>query len=139
MRTRFRRVIAAAAVAVAAICTLTGPDAAAADGQPLFGPVHLSHAVRANGAVLAPGAYAIRVTADTSEHDRWVELVLVQDGTVVGRELATTVASRDITQIAKQPAPGTGLVRVDALAGDEYVRVWINDGETHYLIHLARG
>ena len=137
MTTLFRTLIAAGVVGLATMQVQTESVAAAADSQPLFGPVYLSHEVRANGAVLAPGTYAVRITGDTSEQDRWVELV--RDGAVAGRELATLVPSRDITQIAKQTPPAAGLVRVDALAGDEYVRVWINDGETHYLIHLTRG
>ena len=43
----------------------------------------------------------------------------------------------DIAQVAEGPGkPAKGGTRVDTLKGGDYVRVWINRGANHYLIHL---
>jgi hypothetical protein len=34
------------------------------------------------------------------------------------------------------PRAGSGGARVEMLKGNEYVRVWINRGGVHYLIHM---
>ena len=44
-----------------------------------------------------------------------------------------------ITKVAKGKGPAPGASRVERLRGDDYVRVWINRGGNHYLIHLVAG
>ena len=46
-------------------------------------------------------------------------------------------AEADIAQVAEGPGkPAKGRTRVDTLKGGDYLRVWINRGGNHYLIHL---
>ena len=47
--------------------------------------------------------------------------------------------SADIGKVAKGKGPAPGATRVEKLRGDDYVRVWINRGGNHYLIHLVAG
>ena len=108
-----------------------------------LGSVTLNKKVMADGQPLAPGTYQVRLTADipkpgagqSPDAERYVEFV--RGGKVVGREVATLVASAEVGPIAKgekPPAPGGS--RVELLKGNVYLRVWINRGGTHYFIHL---
>lgn len=108
-------------------------DTATDTATRLYGPVSVTRPVMANGATLAVGTDSIRITGDASGPERWVELVA--DGRVAGRELATVIPSTDIGGIAGM-TPVTRGARVDLLSGDDYVRIWVNAGDTHYLIHL---
>jgi hypothetical protein len=38
--------------------------------------------------------------------------------------------------VVKDAPPGNGGSKVQVLRGNDYVRVWINKGGNHYLIHL---
>ena len=38
-------------------------------------------------------------------------------------------------KIAKMATPASGTSKVQTLKGNEYIRVWINQGGTHYLVH----
>jgi hypothetical protein len=50
------------------------------------------------------------------------------------------VSSADIVAVndGKNP-PASGTARVHTLKGGEYLRVWVNSGGTHYLVHLSTG
>jgi hypothetical protein len=104
--------------------------------------VHIPKKVMADGKPLAAGTYTVRVTTDTgspvvgqtTEETHWVEFM--QGGKVVGRELATVLTNAEAKTIAKQGLPAAGGARVEALYGNEYLRVWVNKAGTNYLVHL---
>ena len=51
--------------------------------------------------------------------------------------VAAVLPDADIAQVAEgHGKPAKGGTRVDTLKGGDYVRVWINRGGNHYLIHL---
>ena len=108
-----------------------------------LGSVTINHKVTADGKALPTGTYQVRLTADepkpaaigeSPESEKYVEFV--RGGKLVARQLATVVSNADVASIVKGPKPATGAVRVDALKGNDYVRVWINKGGQNYLIHL---
>jgi hypothetical protein len=108
-----------------------------------LGSVTLNKKVMADGQLLAPGTYQVRLTADipkpgvgqSPDAERYVEFV--RGGKVVGREVATLVTAADVGQIAKgDKPPAQGGSKVELLKGNDYLRVWINRGGTHYFIHL---
>src|SRR5579864_2590622 len=108
-----------------------------------LGSVTLSKKVMADGQPLAPGTYQVRLTGDipkpaagqSPDAERYVEFV--RGGKVVGREVATLVASAEGGPIAKgDRPPASGGSKVEMLKGNVYLRVWINRGGTHYFIHL---
>lgn len=106
----------------------------AADPGKVFGPVEIPRTVRADGAVLAPGTYMLHMTSEVSDGERWLEFR--SRAQLAGRELATVIAAEQIGTVAKLQPPQPGRVRVDMLKGADYLRVWINDAGTHYLMHL---
>ena len=100
----------------------------------------------ANGQTLSAGDYEVRLTGQTASPDtagalsvleRWIEFRQGDD--VRGREVVTIVPSSEIDDVAKSAAPGSGSSRVELLKENEYIRVWINQSGTHYLIHLVVG
>jgi hypothetical protein len=112
-------------------------------GDVALGTVRISRPVLADGKPLAPGTYQIRVTAQRAmpeaagqlpELNRWAEFL--QGGNVKGREVLTIVPGNEVRQIAKGPPPPPGAAKVEMLRGNEYLRIWIASGGTHYLIHL---
>ena len=129
---------------------LTQPNSEAAamvpDGELALGTVKVPKGVKADGKELPAGLYKVRLTAQQAEskatgataaYERYVEFV---QGTVVkGREVVSIVPSADVSKVAKDKAPAPGTTRVQKLKGDDYVRVWINRGGNHYLIHLTAG
>ena len=110
-----------------------------------LGTVHIAKRVMADGKPLAPGTYQVRATDESPKPgtgqdpngEKYVEFV--RGGKVIGREVATVVASSDIGKIAKKSPPKPGTSRTELLKGGEYYRVWINKGGTHYIINLATG
>jgi len=46
------------------------------------------------------------------------------------------ISQAEIGQVQKDAPPSMNASKVEMLKGDDYVRVWINRGGTHYLIHL---
>lgn len=113
-------------------------------GAQSLGQVLLSQAVSANGQSLPAGTYTLRLSGESPgpvvgqapTSARWVEFV--QSGKVRGRELATVVSSSDIAIVGKtKTPPGPGTARVHSLKGGDYVRIWLNSGGTHYLVHLS--
>ncbi|HUL72969.1 MAG TPA: hypothetical protein VLT86_07695 [Vicinamibacterales bacterium] len=137
-----RLLILAGVACMAAVGLLPTRVDAQAAAQSL-GSVTISKKVMANGQPLAAGTYTVRLSADTvsavvgqsADSEKWVEFV--QGGQVKGKELATVVGSADVKTVSKEKPPAAGTSRVDLLKGADYLRVWINKGGTHYLIHLT--
>lgn len=104
--------------------------------------VTLKRRVLADGKPLNPGTYLVRLGQDelmpaagqSPGAERVVEFV--KGSAVAGREVATVIQGVDRATVLKGKGPGPGASRVDLLKGDDYVRVWINSGGTHYLINL---
>jgi hypothetical protein len=112
-------------------------------GTVALGNARITRRVMADGKPLAPGTYQIRVTGDEAKPDvpgqterleRWAEFL--QRGQVKGREVATIVPGSEIGQVADGRPPRPGAAKVELLKGNDYLRIWINKGGTHYLIHL---
>ena len=57
-------------------------------------------------------------------------------GKVVAREVVTIVPASDIKAVAEQTPPPSGGYRAEVLKGNDYLRLWINRGGNHYLIHF---
>ena len=113
-------------------------------GQSL-GSVNVNRSVIANGQPLAAGTYTLRLLPDelsrvvgqTPSESKWVEFV--RGGKVVGKEVATVLTGPEARTVAKGSGPASGSARTQLLKGNEYLRIWINRGGTHYLIHLPTG
>jgi hypothetical protein len=125
----------------------TAPAPTAPTGAVALGSARLTKSVMADGKPLPAGTYQVRVTADeakpeavgtTEPLERWVEFL--QGGQVKGREVVSIVPAAEANAVVKDsaPAPG-GAAKVQALRGNEYVRVWFNKAGNHYLINLATG
>jgi hypothetical protein len=125
-----------------------GPEAAPAapTGELALGTVRLPKAVLADGKPLKPGTYQVRLTpqeasqpavGQTPSYERWVEFL--QGGQVKGREVVSIVPQSDISKVAKGTPPPQGRAKIEGLKGDDYLRVWINRGGNHFLIHLVQG
>jgi hypothetical protein len=128
---------------VAAAIAVPSRNAVAQTGNASLGSVTLSKGVMADGKRLPAGTYQVRLTNDGPQQqavgespnsERYVEFV--KAGKVAGRELATIVANADIKTVAKTSPPKPGGAKVEMLKGDDYVRVWINRGGTHYIINM---
>lgn len=113
------------------------------DGSTSLGTVRLTRAVKANGEMLSAGTYQVRLTPElappvagaTQAYERWVEFV--RGGEVRGREVVSIVPQSEIGTVTKGGGPAAGSSKVQMLRGDDYLRVWINRGGTHYLVHLV--
>ncbi len=117
--------------------------AAQAGATVSLGAVRVPRAVKADGQALAAGTYQVRVTetlaspqaaGQTPQYERWAEFL--QGGKVVGREVVTIVPASDIKQVAEMTPPPSGGSRSEVLKGGDYLRLWINRGGNHYLIHF---
>ena len=125
--------------ATAAAPTVPGGDVA-------LGSVRLPRAVSADGKPLPAGTYQVRLTAEPAKPDavgttqelaRWAEFM--QGGTVRGREVVNIVPQAEIKMVVKDAPPPSGGSKVQVLRGNEYLRVWINRGGNHYLMHFPIG
>jgi hypothetical protein len=112
-------------------------------GDLALGSINLNKAVKADGKPLAAGTYQLRLTGQQAAPDaigqteaaaRWVEFV--RGGKVVAREVVTIVPQAEINLVQKDAPPARNGAKVETLRGGDYVRVWINRGGNHYLIHL---
>jgi len=129
-------------VAAITIGAPVAPLGAQAANQTLAS-VNIPRQVTADGQTLKPGTYSVRLSSDavkpvvgqSAGSTVWVEFV--QGGKAVGRELASVVTSADIKQVVEGTPPGSGAAKVQLLKGSDYMRVWINKGGTHYLVHLT--
>lgn len=136
-----RRSIVIGLCAVAAAVLLQSSGARAQAGAGALGTVRLPRAVLANGQPLPAGTYSVRLTAEpvtavvgqTTSESRWVEFV--QNDQVRGRDMATVLGAAEVKEIGGG-APAAGRTKVELLRGGDYVRVWIKDKGTHYLVHL---
>lgn len=108
-----------------------------------LGTVRIPRAVKAGGEALAAGTYQLRVTetpasppapGQTPEYERWAEFL--RGGKVVAREVVTVVPASDIKQVAEMTPPPSGGSRTDVLRGNDYLRLWVNRGGNHYLVHF---
>ena len=108
-----------------------------------LGSVRIPRDVKADGKALAAGTYQVRVTetpatppaaGQTPQYERWAEFL--RNGNVVAREVVTVVPAGDIKQVAEQTPPPAGGYRAEVLKGNDYLRLWINRGGNHYLIHF---
>lgn len=137
------KVTIAIAVLVAGLIVTPSVASAQARTSQLVGAVHLNRDVIANGQRLPAGTYAVRsvdtpvkpVVGQTLSEYKWIEFV--QGADVKGRDIAVVLTGPPAQQVIKTAKPPIGRARVDLLRGEEYVRVWINSGGNHYLIHLA--
>ena len=121
----------------------TAPSPAAPAGEIALGSVHFASGVKADGKPLAAGTYQVRLTAQNASPpakgqseglERWVEFV--QRGQVKGREVVTIVPQSEISQVQKDAPPHANASKVEMLKGGDFLRVWINKGGNHYLLHL---
>jgi hypothetical protein len=136
--------VAALGMAASPLHAQRSQQQSAAKAGTSLGTVTLKNKVNADGQMLAPGTYQVRLTderpspavGESPDSERYVEFV--RGGKVVAKTLATVIPQSDIAQVAKGPKPPTGGSRVDVLKGDQYVRVWINKGGSNYLIHLPK-
>jgi hypothetical protein len=108
-----------------------------------LGAIRIPRAVKGDGKALPAGTYQVRVTetpasppaaGQTPQYERWAEFM--QNGKVVAREVVTVVPAGDIKQVAEQTPPPAGGYRAEVLKGNDYLRLWINRGGNHYLIHF---
>lgn len=115
-------------------------------GELALGTVELPRRVMANGQTLGAGSYDVQLTAQAADPstvgalqilERWVEFR--QGDEVKGREVVSIVPGAEIGEVAKSAPPGSGSSRVELLRENEFLRVWINQGGTHFLIHLTVG
>jgi len=122
----------------------TAAEPTAADAAMALGTVRIPRAVKADGKPLPAGSYQLRLTAEESKPDaagasekleRWVEFV--QKGSVKGREVVSIVPQAEIKLVQKDAPPAANGSKVQMLKGNDYMRVWINKGGNHYLIHLV--
>lgn len=111
-----------------------------------LGTVRIPRSVMADGKPLAAGTYQVRLTPEEAKPavpgqlgklERWVEFA--QRGQVRGREVVSIVPESEIGQVADARPPRPGSSKVELLKGGDYLRVWINRGGMHYLIHLPTG
>jgi hypothetical protein len=121
----------------------SSPAPSIATGEVQLGSVRLGKGVKADGKPLAAGTYQLKLTAQAASPDakgqtpsseRWVEFV--QRGQVKGREVVTIVPQSEIDKVQKDAPPRANASKVEMLKGGDYVRVWINRGGNHYLLHL---
>jgi hypothetical protein len=121
----------------------TAPAPSAPSGEATLGTVQFSKSVKADGKVLPAGTYQVRLTSQAPSQEakgqtpgleRWVEFL--QRGQVKGREVATIVPQSEISHVEKDPPPRANSSKVETLKGGDYVRLWINRGGNHYLIHF---
>ena len=121
----------------------TASSPALPTGELALGTVRLSKAVKADGKPLPAGTYQVRLTTQTPAQEakgqtpgseRWIEFL--QGGQVKGREVATIVPQAEIKEVEKDTPPAVNSSKVETLKGGDYVRLWINRGGNHYLIHF---
>ena len=113
-------------------------------GELALGTVRIRHNTKANGEALPAGTYSVRLTpaegqppaAGITEHyERWVEFS--QGGTVKGKEVVSIVPAPEVDGVANDPKPRRNGYKVEMLRNNEFVRVWIDRGGNHYLVHLV--
>ncbi len=118
-------------------------SSAQAGGAVNLGSVRIPRDVKGGGQALPAGTYQVRVTetpatppapGQTPQYERWAEFL--RNGKVIAREVVTVVPASDIKQVAEQTPPPAGGYRAEILKGNDYLRLWINRGGNHYLVHF---
>lgn len=118
-------------------------SSAQSGGTVNLGAIRIPRAVKAGGEPLPAGTYQVRVTetpasppapGQTPQYERWAEFM--RNGKTVAREVVTIVPASDIKQVAEQTPPPSGGYRAEVLKGNDYLRLWINRGGNHYLVHF---
>ena len=130
-------------VLMGTVAVQTPTHAASSAQAASLGTVKVPQAAMADGKSLAAGTYTLRVSTDPvtpvvgqgPDAAKWVEFV--QGGQVKGRELATVVAPADVKAVAKRTPPVAGKSLVQTLRGADYLRIWVSDAGSQYLIHLS--
>ena len=121
----------------------TAPSPTAPAGEITLGSIHFAKGVKADGKALAAGTYQVRLTAQNAAPaakgqsdglERWVEFL--QRGQVKGREVVTIIPQSEVNQVQKDTPPRANGSKVETLKGGDFLRVWINRGGNHYLLHL---
>lgn len=121
----------------------TAPAPSVPTGEMQLGSVHLPKGVKVDGKPLAAGTYQVRLTAQaatpeakgqTAAAERYVEIL--KGGKVVARDVVTIVSQSEIDKVQKDAPPRPNSSKVETLKGGDYVRVWINKGGNHFLLHL---
>ena len=123
----------------------TAQQGQAPAGETALGSVRLTRSVMADGKPLKAGTYQVRLTSQDAspavpgiKMERWVEFL--QGGKVAGREVVSIVPASELKDLMpgpdNLPRASSGSARVEMLKGNDYVRVWINRGGVHYLIHM---
>ena len=141
MRSKSARWIGVCAV-MGLLGSLPAVSAQNAAGTSL-GSIRLPQRVTLGAQTLTAGTYTVRATNDPVEpvvgqgpdSHQWVEFV--QGGEVRARALATKLTPGEVQEVADSGVPASGASRVEMLKGGDYLRVWINQGGTNYLVHLA--
>jgi hypothetical protein len=108
-----------------------------------LGSVRLPQRVTIGDQALAAGTYTVRTSNDpvepvvgqAPESQQWVEFV--QGGAVRAKTLATKLTPAEVKEVAESSVPSSGSSKVELLKGGDYLRVWINQGGTNYLVHLS--
>ena len=129
-------------LAMSALLAQPAITSAQTAGQSL-GSVNVSRAVKANGEALPAGTYTLRlipedlskVVGQTPSESRWVEFV--KGGKVVAKEVATVLTGAEVKAVVDGAAPAAGTSQTQILKGNDYLRIWITRGGTHYLVHLT--
>lgn len=114
-------------------------------GEPSLGDVKIPRNVKADGKPLPAGTYQVRLSSQMPSPsaagqtmERWVEFV--QGGQVKGREVASVIPAGEMKDLNSSNKLGIKSMpngtKVEMLRGDEYLRVWISNAGTNYLIHL---
>jgi hypothetical protein len=121
----------------------TAPAPTVPTGELALGTVRLPKAVKVDGKTLPAGSYSLKLTAQaaspaaagqTANAERFVELS--QGGQVKARDVVTIVPQSEIDKVQKDAPPPRNGSKVQLLKGGDYLRVWINKGGNHYLLHL---
>ena len=60
----------------------------------------------------------------------------MKGGKVAGREVVTIIPQSEIDKVQKDTPPKANGSKVETLKGGDYVRLWINKGGNHYLVHF---
>jgi hypothetical protein len=122
---------------------MTEAAPSAPGGSLALGTVRIPKGVKADGKPLAAGTYQVRLTPDTASPnakgqtatlERWAEFV--KGGKVEGREVVTIIPQADISKVQKDTPPGANSSKIETLKGGDYMRLWINRGGNHYLVHF---
>jgi hypothetical protein len=124
----------------------TAQPPSAPTGEVPLGAVRIPRGVMADGKALPAGTYTVKVTAQeakpeavgtTEPLERWAEFS--QGKEVKGREVVSIIPETEIKMVVKDAPPRPGTSKVQTLKGNDYLRVWVNKGGNHFLIHLPTG